>query len=248
MSAKPQIVFDEWGTYVSDDGEKVIFVSYDEGATQEDRPAELTECIRVLVQMHLTEDDQLTSEENSQLYTIEEDLCAMLENARVHCRLIGRLTYETTREIVFQVADAEGFHKVFAAWQKKHDAYEVQETSHEGWGFFDEVLSPTDADRIFMADQAVVERLIEAGSNADKEHRLEYVFCGDADALEGIATVLEARGYQFDEKADYASEQIVMCKSLPLDLGQIVSESLANHQLAEECGVVCDGWGCAIVS
>lgn len=247
MSDKYQIVFDEWGTYVSEDEEQMVFVSYDEGATREDRPVDLHECIRVVIQMHLTEDEQLSPEENTRLYEMEEELCELLQQEKVYCRLTGRLTYEDTREIVFQVGDSDAFRDVVADWQQEHDDYNIRGASHDGWSFFDEVLSPDDADRVFMADQSVIETLIENGSDPEKEHSLEYVFVGEPDALEGIATVLLARGYQWLDEPDYASEQIVMCKTMPLDLGTVVAESLANHQLANDCGGECDGWGCAIV-
>jgi len=247
MSELPPIIFDEWGTYVTNDGERVIFVSYDEGATRDDRPTDLPLCVRVQIKINLSEENEFTPEENGYLYEIEEELCEILQQAKVHCRLIGRLTYDDTREIVFQVADGNAFRQAVRTWQEAHSDREIMGATHAGWDFFDDMLMPSDADRIFMADQSVVENLIDGGSDPDKDHVLEYVFMGEAEALEGIATVLLARGYHFHAEPDYASEQVTICKTMPLDLQLIVEESLSNHQLAEECGATCDGWDCAIV-
>jgi hypothetical protein len=247
MSA-PKIVFDEWNTYVADRDGVRMFISFDEGIARNDRPDDLPYCARVILSIKAPNDaGGPVSPEAEHLWDLEDELTATLEKHRVRCRLIGRLTYQGIREIVLQLHDWDSFRPPVGLWMMQHEDYETDVSEHEGWDFFDDVIQPQVEDRLFMADRDVVHALIESGSDPEKEHSLEYVFVGGTVGLKRVASVLQSRGYSPLGKLDYASGEIVMAKPLLLDLPVVAAESLANHQLAEENGVECNGWGAMIV-
>ena len=98
-----------------------------------------------------------------------------------------------------------------------------------------------------MADRRVVRGLLEAGSNPDKKHALEFVFNGPPGGLRQLARALEEEGYAPLGKPDFAEGQIVMVRKMRLDEEAILEESEANRKLAKKLGVDYDGWGAAVV-
>ena len=248
MTAEPQIVFDEWDAYVTEVGDVTMFVSFDDAVTRGNPPAQLQYCARVMIPIHWPNDaGGPVSPEAELLWQMEDELVEFLRENRVNCRLVGRLTYDGLREIVFQLQDWDSFRPPVGHWMMQHEDYEIDVSEHDGWEFFDEYIRPTVADRISMADFSVIQALIEDGSDPEKEHTLDYAFGGDSQALKVVAEALQQRGYQPNGPLDFESGQIELAKRLVLDHALIVDESLANFQLAEEAGVEFLGWGAAIV-
>jgi len=249
LSTKPtQVIFDPWDTYVVTTDEGPIFISFDEGVTQEDLSESLPYCARVIIPIHSPNDaGGPVHPENEKLWAMEDELCALLSEGGVRCRLVGRLTYGGERELVFQLADWDAFRPPVGHWMTKHPDYKFDVSEHDGWEFFNTCIRPTPEQALALADGRVVEALIEAGSDPEKPHALEYVFRGDGKGLKQLADALAARGYRPDGPLDFESGQIVMVKEMTLDVSAIVDESIAHHHLAAECGVECDGWGAAVV-
>jgi hypothetical protein len=178
---------------------------------------------------------------------MEDELCELLARSGVLCRLVGRLTHQGTRELVFQLDHWEQFRPPVGAWMGEHPEYEIDVSEHEGWEFFDRCIRPSEEDWMWMADRDVVESLIQSGSDPEKPHQIEYSFVGAAEGLRKVADVLRGRGYSPLAKLDFKSGDMVLAKTMPLDLASIFNESLANRDLAQEHGVVCDGWGAMVV-
>jgi len=243
-----QVIFDRWDTYVVVTDEGPVFVSFDEGATEKDLGGSLPRCARVIIPIHHpNRAGGPVHPENERLWTMEDQLCASLSEAGVTCRLVGRLTYGGRRELVFQLADRDAFRPPLAFWMARNPDYEMDFAEHDGWEFFDTFIRPTPEQRLAMADGRVIEGLIEAGSDPEKPHVLEFVFCGDAGGLQHVADALAARGYRPAVPLEFASGQIVMFKEMTLDASAILGESIAHRRLAAECGVAYDGWGAAVV-
>ena len=248
MITEPGIVSDEWNAYSAERDGLLMFVSFDESATRETPPAELRCCARVQIPIHAPNGaGGPDSAEAKRLYEMEDELVAILEEDGVRCRLVGRLTYDGLRELVFQLEDWESFRPPVGFWLIGHDEYDIDVSEHDGWDFFDKHVRPRIEDRIWMMDRSVVGALIETGSDPQKEHSLDYVFAGDEKGLRQVARVLKPRGYEPVGKFDPASGQILLAKRMPLDLPAIVEESIANYHAAHESNVACDGWGAAVV-
>ena len=245
---KPQIVFDQWDNYVSQSDDKPLFISFDVQAAQEDLTDTLPHCARVLIPIQRPNDNGgPVPPESERLYEMEDELCATLTQHGVACRLVGRLTCAGMRELVFQLDDWEGFRPPVGLWIMNHEDYQIDVSEHEGWEFFDDCIRPTEDIWMFLADQHVVQALIKAGSDPDKEHALEFVFNGKEHGLRQAAKALQERGYKPQAKPDFASGQIVMVKRMPLDEEAIFAESVAHRELAEAQGIEYDGWGAEVV-
>lgn len=248
MTVAPQIVSDEWNTYPGERDGVTMFISFDEAAARAEPPNDLQLCARVIIPVHAPNDSGGTAPlESEALWAMEDELVSLLQKHRVHCRLVGRLTYGGLREIVFQLHDWDSFRPPVGLWIMRHVEYQIDVSEHEGWDFFDNYIRPRIDDQLFMADRSVVDSLIRNGSNPEKEHSLEYVFMGQPDGLKQVAHKLRKRGYVSVGDLDFSTGQIVLAKRLALDLSLIVDESLANYRLAEDAGIEFSGWGALVV-
>ena len=99
-----------------------------------------------------------------------------------------------------------------------------------------------------MAEQRVIDNLIENGSDPDLAHDLEYCFRGDQTALERITDALTSHGYTLLDGQDLTEGRVVLSKSMMLDFLAIRAESDANEAFAKQFGGELDGWGASVVS
>src|SRR5262249_3825807 len=240
---KSQIIFDSWDTYVSESDGKPLFISFDVDAAENDLTETLAQCARVIIPIkNPNQNGGPGRPESDRLYELEDHLCAKLGEHAVVCRLVGRLTCDGIRELVFQLDDWDEFRPPVGAWMGENDDYEIDVSEHEGWGFFNDCIRPTPEIWMWLADQSVVQNLIRAGSDPAKEHALEFVFCGEEPGLRAAAESLRERGYIPLEPLDYASGTIVMVLNMPLDADAIFAESQAHAELAAEHSITYDGW------
>jgi regulator of RNase E activity RraB len=249
MSTKrTQVVFDAWGTYLVNTEEGPWFISFDDEAAREDLTSTLRHCARVIIPIR--EPNAAGGPDNPEaerLWAMEDALCDALGAGGVVCRLVGRLTHAGQRELVYQLDDPEVFRPVAQAWIDAQHDYPIAMVEHEGWAFFDDCVRPTAEDWLWMADEQVVSNLLEAGSDPEKEHALEFFFEGAPAALKEVEAALLERGYERPAKSDSGPDQLMMVKRMRLELAEIFDESLANQRLAQEHGVECDGWGAEVV-
>lgn len=249
MSDFSQIVGDRWNAYSAERDGALMFVSFDEDVAEVEAIDHLSSCARILITIHQPNGaGGPESPEAEKLWEMEDELFELLQEHQVDCRYVARLTYGGLRELVFQLQDWESFRPPVGMWIMRHEEYEMDVSEHEGWDFYNDYIRPRHEDRIFMLDNSVVMNLIEAGSDPEKEHSLEYVFVGEKSGLERVAISLRKRGYVDIGETDFASGQIVLAKKMVLDTSLIVFESLANSELAEDAGVEFNGWGASVVN
>lgn len=250
QSAKSvQIVFDEWQSFVGTRGDVTMLIAFDDEVTRRPRPKGMGLCARIVIRMQSPDDSGApVSPERERLWDMEDEVVGMLQEDQVRCRLIARLTYGGWREIVFQVHGWTSFRPPVGAWMMRHKDYKLEVYEHKGWEFFDEYVNPTAEDRLFIADQNVIEVLVQNGSDPEQEHSLEYAFQGEAKGLRRLAKALLKRGYEPLRELDYDSGQIELAKRLTLDVFAVNDESLANDRAAQKAGVECVGWGALSVS
>lgn len=242
----PVLIEENWETYVYHSDESPVFVSFYAGA--EELPREMYPyCARVILPIaEPNEHGGPGNEEAEILWGLEDQLIETLTQEDVKCLFVARLTHGGSRELVFQLADWETFRPPVGAWIEETSNYDIDVSEHEGWEFFDEIVWPTDDHWMLIHNRQVVDNLIEAGSNPEKEHALEFVFYGSEETLAQVKQKLAERGYRDSDES--TTEQLVMIKMLPLDLDLIDDESIENNRLSEELDVEFDGWGAAIVS
>lgn len=225
-------------------------ICFDDEVTEGESPQELSLCARVIVPILETKPNSSwpIEQESQKLYDMEDELVDQLQSAQVFCRLVGRLTYDGLREIVFQVGDEDAFRPIVGRWMNHHKDYEIDVSEHEGWEFFDEYIRPSDEDRFFMAEDRVIENLLKSGSDPSLEHELDYCFDGDAGPLKAVAQRLLSEGYQHHDELDFDCGRIELFKRFVLDRQLIREESWKNRQMAEQLGADLNGWGAASVS
>lgn len=243
------VVHDRWDAYPVDTEQGPMFVLFDvEAAQQQELQAEFPCCARIIIPIkEPNHNGGPQGEERERLDALEDELCGALSQHEVKCRLVGRLTFRGVREIVFQVADYETFRPHVGAWLKAQTDYEIDVSEHEGWEFFFDCLAPSRESWQWIKDRQVVERLMEAGSDPDKPHRLEFVFCGPPPGLRQLAETLAGHGYEPGDACDFNSGTIILTDELPLDLAAIFDRSLIHLELADANGVEYDGWGTYVV-
>ena len=243
-----QVVFDQWDGYVREFDDGPVFIGFDVEAAQDDLTDTLTSCARVMIPIHHpNQNGGPVSPESEHLYALEDELCQGLADHGVCCRLVGRVTHAGVRQLVFQLEDWECFRPPVGLWIMAHEDYEIDVAEAEGWDFFDDVIRPSEETWLYLADSSVVRGLIDAGSDPEKAHALEFVFCGSQRGLRRLAGALASRGYTALPSNDFASGTIVMVKPMTLDADAIFQASLAHRDLAAELGVEYDGWGAEVV-
>jgi regulator of RNase E activity RraB len=205
-------------------------------------------CARVIIPIHRpNRNGGPVAPESERLFEMEDELCGALAKHGVDCRLVGRLTCDGVRELVFQLEDWESFRPPVGIWIMAQEEYEIDVSENEGWRFFDDCIRPTADIRLLLADQKVIQGLLDAGSDPEKEHALEFVFSGKERGLRQAAQLMQERGSVLQAPADFSGGQVVMVKKMVLDEEAIFAESRAHAELAEKCGIVYDGWGAEVV-
>jgi hypothetical protein len=243
------VVHTPWDSYVAEGDDGPMAVSFDLEAAQDDLTGTLQTCLAVQIPIHKPHKRTGAPDEKeaARLWQLEDQLCEALAKNDVSARFVARLTHGGLRELVFQLDDIGAFGSVLQDWLANVKDYKVEFEKHEGWEFFNDMVRPGPEEWIAILDRRVMDSLLEAGTNPEKPHRIEYVFQGELAALQALAQGLVERGYQQVSAPNPETQEMVYALELPLDLEQIVEQSIANDALAAEHGARCDGWSAEIV-
>jgi regulator of RNase E activity RraB len=244
MSVCPDNNWDSY-SYNTDNGPVIAGFHTDADEIDEDQ---YPYCARVIISIKDPNDYGGPQGDEAQvLWDMEDQLVAALDEAKVSCLLLGRLTHSGKRELVFQVTDYEPFRPPVGRWIGQHENYETDVSEHDGWGFFFDSVWPSDVSWQLIHNRRVVDSLIESGSDPSKPHSLEFVFNGDNEILREMQAILTAKGYSL---LDHSLEdsRLIMAQSMTLDLGEINRESLSHQEDCERLGIEYDGWGALTVS
>lgn len=237
---------DRWETFSYRSDDATVVSSFDVTAGEIDRDT-LPLCARIIIPIaNPRESGGPTDEEAEILWELEDDLTAILDEAGVNCRLVARLTHSGERELVFQLADYEEFRPPVGAWMETVTDYEFSVSEHDGWDFFDDFCWPSEQDWCLIFDRHVIMGLIDAGTNPEKEHTLDFLFRGAPEQLQILRENLLDRGYQDSPSGNPEPGTLEMVRRMPLSLELICPESLENLQLCEDLEIEFDGWGAAI--
>jgi regulator of RNase E activity RraB len=95
-------------------------------------------------------------------------------------------------------------------------------------------------------DQRVIEQLIVRGSNPEKEHVIEYAFAGDQNKLADLkAHLCDLMGFE-EVREGGSGLMLVVSQRHKLDIKEINESTVRLRKIAEDYGVVFDGWGSLI--
>jgi regulator of RNase E activity RraB len=230
-------------TYSTDTGK--VFVSFPRSAGDVARE-EFPFCARVIIPIKSPNHNGGPQGAESQtLWDMEDALTDALEKQSIECLMVGRLTHDGRREIVFQLKDWRLFRPPVGRWMGQYKDYAIDVSEHDGWAFFDESIWPSKIDWQLIMDQDVIDQLIKSGSDPKKEHLIEFVFVGERTGLNEIQKTLENRGYS---TVSLEGETLVISRRIILEIGEIFAESRQHLSDASSLGVKYDGWGCHVVS
>jgi regulator of RNase E activity RraB len=234
-------------SYTYGDG-MVAVISFDVESAEAEEHADHPHGRRVIAFLPEGEvsDNGLPSQKAVQrLDALEDGLLQALRAANVEGRFVGRMTYGGMREFVFQVTDAPGFARALTAWRDWQNGWRIETREREGWGFFDEKVRPSANGWRQIADRRVIDQLLQAGTDPDREHVLEHFFDGPVEALRQIAAALAEDG--FAGEVDEAEGRLMMARAEPLDLPVINRLTTALAHYSEGLGAHYDGWGTPVL-
>ena len=244
------VVSDNWDLYFTDRHGVPMTISFDEYVSANHPPTNLDLCARIIIPIKQCKPNSSwpLDAESELLYSMEDEIVEQLQNYKVSCLLVARMTYDGLRELVFQVSEHDKFRQIVGPWIHNHSEYEIDVSEHDGWSFFNEFVKPTDRDKRNMAEQRVIDNLIDSGSNPELPHTLEYCFQGNPQSLKTLIEALTKKGYRLLENQSTEQGQVVLSISMPLNPYEIREESNANEDLAQQLGVILDGWGASVVT
>ncbi len=244
--SNPIVIQENWETYSYTGEDHPVFVTFYAGAGEirrEDYPF----CARVIFPIKQPNRNGGPIEAEAELlWRLEDSLTEALAQHGAKCLQLARMTHDGKRELVFQVADWDQFRPPVGRWLRQIPDYDIDVSEHDGWGFFEDCIWPRDEDWRMIYNRRVVDNLLDAGSNPENEHSLEFVFRGEPSRLQKLRDELRQRGYEEIESTT-PLDPLVMAKKLVLDLERICQEDSKNEELSVEFGVELDGWGAAVV-
>jgi len=244
------VIGDDWVFYTFTPGEGArAIIRVDGRLAREEVHQGYPHCRRLVVYIddpHVLPNGLPVVEELSSLRELDHALAALLSESGVRCQLAGVMLYGGMRDLVFQVEDVEAFERQVAAFiERQHPPqYRFEVLSSEGWDFFDRKVRPTAEHWQQISDQAVIQQLIQAGTDPEADHLLDHTFLGPDHALAGLRDQLGADGFTV---SDAAPGRLTMSRPSPLDLEQIWGLTRRLATFCPRIGVRYDGWGAQVV-
>ncbi|MDX2361238.1 MAG: DUF695 domain-containing protein [Crocinitomicaceae bacterium] len=237
---------ENWGFYTMnyDNGTSAL-VEFDYDHAVEESHDGYNSCIRVIIHMkakNVLPTGLPKKEENAR---VEQMAVGMLNTlSSVDCRLVVKSLYGAMFDYCFQTNDPALFLSKINDWITSQKNHKVELIKSKGWDFYDERLRPNARHWQQISDRSVVLRMMNAGSNPEKDHILEHTFIGDDAKLKELSLNLENGGFTVQSTSEGC---LVMTKSSKLIVPLISPLTGKLAGFAESMGVKYDGWGAMIV-
>lgn len=122
--------WDYYPCYNDTDGQ--VVVGFCVGADEIDQEL-LPFCARIIITIKAPNVNGGPSNDEAEvLWKMEDDVVAALQKENVNCRLLGRLTFNGCRELIFQLEKYESFRPPVGKWIFQNTDYEIDVSEHEG--------------------------------------------------------------------------------------------------------------------
>lgn len=237
---------DEWIFYPCRMGEHSASIFYDHGLRATIDQIAPPQLLKVRVSFKKPRPDGLSSsEEDSQLCVLEDELQAVVEqNSGLY---VGRVTVDGHRYLHIFIADSE------ADWAARlrsigdHHGYELRfvlkpDPGRDGYW---QDLFPSDDDWQVIQDLRVLESVEKHGDDGTASRRIDHwAFFPASEGAEQFSQWAQERGYGF-EKTDTTEDgkfRVRFAHEGPLRLSDITSHTIAIRRRASELGGDYDGW------
>ena len=233
-------------TYVYGEGQRAL-ISFDVPFAEEEQHQGYEQCRRVIaflpaasVSANGLPADKAISD---QLNKFEDKFIKLLEKQAVDCKFVGRMTYGGMREFVFQVEEPASFMEVFNKESQKNSAFRIEVKESAGWQFFDEKIKPKPVYWMQIKDMQVIQQLLNAGSNPNLPHMIEYVITGEQAKLQKVRDEMVRNGFT---EIGFDNSSLVLGKEARLNIDEIFNITSRFFNYCPANGVVYDGWGAAV--
>ncbi|MCW4462427.1 DUF695 domain-containing protein [Sphingomonas sp. BT-65] len=190
-----------------------------------------------------------SSEEFETLSQIDEALDQAV--ATLAGRYVGRLTTDGTRTYYFYGANAASFEAAFSAAMRGFAGYEFETGQRDdpGWSIYRDFLYPGPADRQRIANQKVVNALLDRGDKPQLPRPIEHwAYFPDATRASAFIAWLQARDFRIlrSDPVEQGSHLVLFMRvDQPSAIDEVV---LPLHAHAEELGGEYDGWECQAIA
>ncbi len=184
-----------------------------------------------------------TPDEQQFQLKIEGELIELLQQREIDCKHVGRRTDEGKRQFIFECNDMHGLVGVIDFWKGQLPEYQIQYVEGIVWENYIKIL-PDEFDWQQIGNSRVIEQLINAGSNEEKEHLIEHAIFGSVSDLESLKMDLEG----FDFKFISLNEGILEmgCVAV-LDLDEVTDQTSFLIEKSIEYSCKYNGWQTGIV-
>lgn len=153
-----------WESYVAFQGDAPLVVQIDLAVKQEQLRRDLTDLVRVELEVIAPDDHGQPSEmEDRQLVFEADQLADLLDKHATGGRLIASTTYRATRELVLALPEAGRADYALRKWTRKLERECEIQPLEGGWEFVDRHLLPGQAERDWMAARDAVLEALEQG-------------------------------------------------------------------------------------
>lgn len=239
-----------WNFYLCrvDDKPASIFLNL---ALHEDAPiAAFGQLAYAHVFMQQPRPDGLSSNEEFETLSLIDDALEQALKPLAGC-YAGRLTTDGCRTFYFYAADASAFEAAFTTVMGRFAGYdfEVGRRDDPAWSIYRDFLYPGPLDRQRIANQNVVNVLIDRGDKLQIPRPIEHwSYFPDAACAASFAEWLGGRGFSIDacEPVEGGSHLVrFMRVDQPSGIDEVV---LPLHARAEELGGEYDGWECQLIA
>lgn len=249
MESQVLLAGENWASYhlYSEEG-LITRISFDEDASVHMNSNEFIHGRSIRFDLddeHLHPTGQPTNEVNEKLIALQDKLLSFLERSKVDCRFVAIITPVGYKEFLYQVNDVATFEYVVTQWGESVKDYSVELIDRGDWNYFQSQVLPDAVHRQQIADQDLIERLVEAGSNPAKTHSLEHTFRGGPEQLNIIREELTAADFQLKK---IENTELVVSRDSTLDLDEVFHITANLHLFAKDIGANYEGWGCQIVA
>lgn len=197
-------------------------------------------CLRLIIYLDpktCLADGLPEKEEYRKLITLEEKMLGRIQS---DTWFVGRMLYSCLIDFVFQTNNSEVLKKELeqvASNIFSINKYTIDEK--EGWGFFNNKVSPKIEDRQMIIDRKLIGELVKVGANPDAEHILNHSISGDNKKLQDFSRQLHQDGFTINSIQD---GRLKVSKPSRLYLNEISSVTSKFAGYCNSIGLQYEGW------
>ena len=255
FNRKISITNQNWEFYQSFDEDEVVSfttvdLTYSDAKEQRGFSDELF--IRVRIPNNRVHETVPIPEEQEFQNKKEDELCNLLTKEKVDCKEVGRITYHSQKQYIFECNDYNSFKKCFDQWSKSFDNnYSIELNKLAPFEYYKDILPDKYAWQQ-IGNRRVIEKLIEGGTNEQKEHYIEHGIFGSTEDLKRLFEELKKHEIDLIKletdllEAGITSSLLEVGIRSFIELDDITEQTNYLITTAEEFNCKYDGWNTKI--